>query len=423
MKSANGYGGITKLKGKRRKPYMAYVSEIKHEGILISPATQKSVESAIRALESASTLDDIVSAYARGVLELYKTENFEEIKSNFSEKLKKELKSRTFKAKQVKKPIGYFATGSEARIALAEYNKSPYDLDKRKVTFGEIYELAYKDARIEKKSDSTQKGYSASIKKCGKLLDMPIADIRHAHLQSVVDENSDKSRSSLRSLLSTYNLIYDYAMKNDLIDKNYAEFVKIEECKEKGDKTPFTREEVQFLWDNLDWKYDRKPTSPLYGQTISDVLLILIYSGVRINELLNTKVSDVHLDERYIDLMGTKTHAAKRLVPIHKKIAPLIEKRLSDGGEYLIVDAKKRKISYDNLNGRILVYFREQTGMKHNFHEARHTFATFTSASKLDPTMRSFIIGHSNNNITDDIYTHPEILLPELIAEIDKLEI
>ena len=63
----------------------------------------------------------------------------------------------------------------------------------------------------------------------------------------------------------------------------------------------------------------------------------------------------------------------------------------------------------------------EDLELKHTIHETRHTFATFTT--KLNSTLRSYMIGHSTKNITNDVYTHPEVLLPELIAEIDKLDL
>ena len=425
MKFPVGYGGITKLKGKRSKPYMAYVSEMVTQGVIIPPDTQKSLEMKMRALQEASTVEEVNSLYCDLLTELFFTSGMsvEEYRNKIAKAADREIKGQTFKAKQRKKPIGYYKTAPEANIALAEYNKSPYDLDKKTVTFGEVYKLAYEDARIEKKSQSLVKGYRAAIGKCGSIMDMPIKEIKHQHLQSIIDEYSHLSRSSLADILSVYNTTYAFALKNELVDRNAAEFVKIEEHKEKGEKMPFTREEVNYLWEHLDWRYDNGRKGKLNGETLSDILLILIYTGMRINELLSVKSSDVHLEERYINLLGTKTKSAKRLVPIHEKIIPLIESRLAMGGEYLIITQRGSKMTYDQLTSKMLGEFCKQNNMQHTFHEARHSFATYTKASNMDNTLRQFIMGHSNKDITDDVYTHPEVLLPELIAEIDKLVI
>lgn len=422
-RNPNGYGSVVKLKGNRSKPFMACVSEMISEGIVIPFDIKKSLETKIEALEQASDIEEINSIYVELLSDLFSAVSVEDYRDMIVKEAKQKIDKRTFKAKQKKRPIGYFKTAQEANIALAEYNKSPYDLDNKAVTFGELYKLAYDDARIEKKSKSTQKGYSSAFGKCTSIADMPIKEIKHQHLQKIIDDNSQLSRSSLNNILSVYNLAYAFAIKNELMDKNAAEFVKIEEHKEKGEKMPFTREEVNYLWEHLDWRYDNGRKGKLNGETLSDILLILIYTGMRINELLSVKSSDVHLEERHINLLGTKTKSAKRLVPIHEKIIPLIESRLAMGGEYLIITQRGSKMTYDQLTSKMLGEFCKQNNMQHTFHEARHSFATYTKASNMDNTLRQFIMGHSNKDITDDVYTHPEVLLPELIAEIDKLEI
>lgn len=419
----NGYGGVSKLSGKRSKPYMAYVSEMTSEGVIIPPRTQNALKTDLESLQSASGIEEVTAVYAEAMMKLYADMPVEEYSDMLSKRLREEIRKRTFKSVQRKKPIGYFKTSQEANIALAEYNKNPYDLDKRNITFKEVYELAYKDANIDSKSNSTIKGYSSSFAKCAPIYDMKISEIKYTHLQEIIDSYSNMSASSLNNILITFNMVFSFAMKNELVEKNAAEFVKVKEHKEQGVKTPFSREEVQYLWNNLDWKYHIQNKSKLNGETISDILLILIYTGMRINELLSVRTEDVKLEERYINLLGTKTKAAKRLVPIHKKIIPLIEARLATGGEYLITDKNGKRIAYDQLNSKMLYQFCKQNKMNHTFHEARHSFATYTKASGLDSTLRQFIIGHANGVITDDVYTHPEVLLPELIKEIDKLEI
>ncbi len=419
-RNANGYGGITKLKGKRKKPFMAYVSEIKSEGVIIPPATQNALKSSILALETAETPQDVANLYAGALCTLYNDMDFEEFKTMLCADLEKQIKKRTFKSKQVKKPIGYYKTAAEANIALAEYNKSPYDLDKRKVTFKEVYELAYKDARIDNKSKSSVSGYGAGFKKCMPLWELPIAEIRLAHLQNVIDENAYMSKPSLANITQVQRLVYDYALKNDLADKDYSDFVKIAEHKERKDKKPFTREEIQTLWENKEWVFKGARKSKLEGIAAAEILLILIYTGMRIDELLHLKSADVHLAERYITVRGTKTENAFRLVPIHKKIIPLLENHIKHCGEYLIVTASGDRIGYQNFHTPVFRDFCKAMELEHTIHETRHTFATYTT--KMDSTLRSYMIGHATNNLTNDVYTHPEVLLPELIAEIDKVD-
>ena len=46
------------------------------------------------------------------------------------------------------------------------------------------------------------------------------------------------------------------------------------------------------------------------------MILILIYTGVRIQELLDLKKEHVHLNEHYFDVIASKTESGIRKVPI-----------------------------------------------------------------------------------------------------------
>ena len=81
-------------------------------------------------------------------------------------------------------------------------------------------------------------------------------------------------------------------------DSDYSEFIDISEYKDKNpnqyNRQKFTDEEVKTLWEHQD-------------NSICQTVLMLIYSGVRVNELLNLKKENVHLEERYFDVVASKT--------------------------------------------------------------------------------------------------------------------
>lgn len=86
--------------------------------------------------------------------------------------------------KQVRKYIGTFKTRKEALKALADYNEKPYDLEKRDITFSELYERWCK----YKFKDEPVKGiYAAAYKNLAPLHDMKFVDIRKRHIQAVID--------------------------------------------------------------------------------------------------------------------------------------------------------------------------------------------------------------------------------------------
>lgn len=390
MRNPNGYGSIRKLSGKRRRPYGVYVTT----GFeLTQPAPE------------IAPLEGILSA------DLY-----EQVQAEY---VAYKAKQRPV-AKQVQQCIGYYETRQEAMIALAEYNKSPFDVGKRSVTFGQIYDILFAE-KFSKMKRSAKTAYVTAYKKCGEISGIRMVELRKAHMQKIIDDNSDKSKSTLNTLLVLFNAIYKFALENDICEKNYAQFVTAESKKEKKEKKPFSREEIEALWDNLDWISER--SRPTLGAPCVDMALIHIYTGVRPQELLDIKKADVHLEERWIDLRenGTKTKAASRIVPIHRKIIPLIGRRMQGENEHLFTDGRGRAFTARCYRRSFFAPMCERFGMEHTPHECRHTFATFAAASKLNQVLLKKIIGHAAGDLTEDTYTHA--FIEDLVAEIDKLNI
>lgn len=144
---------------------------------------------------------------------------------------------------------------------------------------------------------------------------MVFAEIKLSHPQDVID-SSGKNCPTLKKLKSLLNQFHSYALKNEICEKDYSEFVDIARCKDKRVKekhTRFSHHEIEALWKNAD-------RAPYVG-----VILIMIYTGVRCSELLDLKKKDVHLAERYFDVVSSKTDSGVRKVPIAHKIAGFAE--------------------------------------------------------------------------------------------------
>lgn len=324
---------------------------------------------------------------------------------------------QTPSAKQKQQCIGYYATRQEAMIALAEYNKSPYDLNSKKVTFKEVYDILF-EQQFSKMKPQAKTAYVTAYKKCAEIENVRMTDMRKAHMQKIVDDHAEKSKATQSNLLKLFHAVYRFALENDIVEKNYSEFVNITSEKEAKDKVPFSRAEIDLLWDNIDWKASNTAKNGTDGQQFVDSILIMLYTGCRISELLDMKAEDVHLEERWIDLRGTKTKAAKRILPIHKKIIPLLEKRMT--GAYLF-EADGKKMTYKKYTLYFFEPLCKALGMNHTPHECRHSFATYAAASDLNKTLLKKIIGHAAQDLTVDTYTHT--FIEDLIKEIDKLQL
>ena len=93
--------------------------------------------------------------------------------------------------------------------------------------------------------------------------------------------------------------MYKYALENDIVNKKYSEFIILGKD-DKKEKEIFTDVEIQKLFDNIEIR------------CASDIL-ILIYTGFRIQELLNLSKFDVDFNKKII-AGGLKTQAGKNRI-------------------------------------------------------------------------------------------------------------
>lgn len=309
--------------------------------------------------------------------------------------------------RQLYKVLGYFKTRKEAQIALAEYNKDPFDVDLRKLTFKEVYER-WASEHHPKISQSKRNAYKTVFNQSAEIHDTPLFKLKTSHLQKLINDKSHLKSSTLGHHKSCYSQLFNYAMKHEIVNKNYAEFIDIPKSGDRRSKKPFTAEEIErlFLYHQA-------------GEEGIDVILMLLYTGFRVMELLSMKKSDVYLADRYM-IGGFKSEAGtNRVVPINRKIAPLIEARMNQGdSEYLIPTPQGCKWLYQNYRTNVWVPMMKRLGMEHTAHDTRHTFISMMSAAGVDKIVIQRIAGHSNRDITDH-YTHLEIR--RLIEAIDMI--
>lgn len=355
-KMPNAYGSITKMSGKRRKPYRVRVTD-------------------------------------RWVID-----------------------DKTGRSKQLRPTLGYFETREEAMIALATYNENPYDINTDSITFSEVYEK-WSDGYFRTLSNpSSARTIKAAYSYCNGLYNMRMQDIRVSHLEGTII-NAQVGDSTKARIKSLFNMLYRYAVANDIVEKDYAAVMFANGNPIKRSRTrdviPFTQEEIQMLWNNL----EQIP--------FVDMILIEIYSGWRPQELAILKTYDVDITSETMR-GGLKTDAGKnRIVPIHPLIKPLIEKRMSEAAtlqsEYLFNDANGQQgtyMTYDKYRSRFDKVMK-RLNLKHHPHETRHTFITKAKACGVDEYILKLIVGHAIDDITEKVYTHRTI--EQLKAEMGKI--
>lgn len=248
-----------------------------------------------------------------------------------------------------------------------------------------------------------------------------MTDIRAAHFQPFVNEAT--SKSSAAKLKSLALMLCRFALENDIVDKNYAEFVRIPKF-DKTEKVIFTKDQINKLWQHTD---DER----------IQIILSMIYMGFRLGEIITLTPENIHLEEGYV-IGGIKTEAGTdRIIPFPASIPEIrdffrqwISKTPNGSPLFPVAEGKFRhQYFYQPLselgmiNGRI----KPGTGKIWIFpdknhltpHSTRHTFASLSASAGMRPENLQKIIGHADYATTADIYIHKDI--SELIGEMSKL--
>lgn len=310
---------------------------------------------------------------------------------------------QTKEGKKTYKYLGFYATRKEALSALMEYNKNPYDLDLSNITIAELWEelKKRKETTITKGSMSAYNGAYGHLKP---IWHTPIKDLKTFHLQQLIDSINRKWQTKDRVKILLHQL-YDIAIEYDIINRNYASYVKTGERTKSTMHKPFTVLEIRKLWEFA--KTDE----------FAEIPLILCYTGLRPMELLEIRKENVHIAESYM-IGGKKTKAGKnRIIPIHNSIKPIIERRLDHSKEYLI-ERRGKPMNYGKLR-YFWVKLMEKEGLNHLSHDCRHTFITMATKRHMQPLILKRIVGHASQDITEGVYTHTAI--SELVQAVNAL--
>lgn len=299
----------------------------------------------------------------------------------------------TLEGKQQYKYLGYYPTKTEAKNALREYLLKPYDLTNNNVTLKEVFERWNATTSL---SEKTVKNYTTYFNKAFTLHKMSMRDIKAVHLETVMQELTPHAQRVFKNCMGQ---LYTYALKHEIVDKNIIDLITVKDVQIE-EREPFTPEEIK----SLDG----------FKHPLHDTFSILLYTGLRITELLEVETKNVHLAERYF-IAGKKTKAGTdRVIPIHDKIYDLIEKRYNQGNKYLIT-RENRKIPYRSYRQ---MYW-DKMKINHTPHDTRHTFATFADRCGMNTVAVKRIMGHTLKDVTQH-YTHKNI--NELLEEINKLK-
>ncbi len=295
------------------------------------------------------------------------------------------------KGKPKRLPLGSFETAKEAREALRAYNQAP--TLKYNLTVAEVF-TEWRDTAYRNISKSTIDNYNAAYKRIAPLLNIKFRELRTQQMQAIIDDNAGLSLSTLSKTKLLLTQLYQYAIKNDIVNKDYAAFIVLPK-QVTVPKDCFTDLEIA--------KIEQASGNVQYA----DVILVMCYTGFRIAEFLS--LTPFSYDPQARTLRGgSKTEAGKnRIVPVHSKIQPIIDAWTARGGKTIFCRDSGQPYSAKLFRNKCYYPALEAIGVRRlSPHATRHTCATRLAAAGVRPEDIQKILGHADYDITASTYIH-----------------
>ena len=147
----------------------------------------------------------------------------------------------------------------------------------------------------------------------------------------------------------------------------------------------------------------------------NEAMIELVYAtGLRVSELVNLKLTNLHLTNKMISTMGKGNK--ERLVPINDYAAKILRKYLLEARPKLVIPSKEQGYVFLNNQGTalsrqsfflILKDLSKKAGITKEVspHTLRHSFATHLLEAGTDLRLIQEMLGHEDISTTQ-VYTH-----------------
>ncbi len=293
------------------------------------------------------------------------------------------------KARQT--PVAYAATQQEAMILLAKYNNNPWEVDRETITLATLYQRWAK-MKLPKLGSGTQGSLKSAYKHCSKYYGTKYRSMKSYQMQDCID-NCGCGYSTQWAIKNLFGHLDRFAFEMDIIDKMFSQLTTAAPIPETT-REPFTREQIDALWKISD-------------QPWVNTVLIYLYTGFRLTELLTMKTDQVNMNELYFQ-GGIKTASGKaRIVPIHHRILPFVQELAGSGSTWLI-NQEGKKISNTTYYGFWNTVM-ESIGADKTPHEARHTFETLLDNAGGNRKCIDMLMGHKSKDVGNRVYNHKTV--------------
>ena len=169
------------------------------------------------------------------------------------------------------------------------------------------------------------------------------------------------------------------------------------------DRKYLSKQDVERIFTSL----NMHASNPLIRKRNIALFSVLLYCGLRKNELISLKILDINFDSKELKVRAeTSKSKRNRIIPLHREalyaIKDYIEARNSKKykTEYLFVsNTGDRPLTTHGLK-HLVETIKEKSGVNFHLHRFRHTFAVNLLSSGCDGLKLRQLLGHKSLRMT-----------------------
>lgn len=306
---------------------------------------------------------------------------------------------RPWVAARSKVVIGYYETKTAALEALGRFSGREVS-DRYNMTFSDVFE-EWKAEHFSTLTVSAQQAYTTSYKAFVRLHSTKFRNLRTSDFQAVIDERSS-TPEAVKKMRQLLNQLSKWAQREEIITTNFAQYIRMPSIPKK-EKEIFTDEDILKLEQD--------------GSETAHIILMLIYTGMRIGELFSLPVCDCH--ENYV-IGGEKTEAGRnRVIPIRPEGRKYFFYFANQATNGMLISGYVGQHNVNNFRRRDYYPLLEKLGIdRKSPHATRHTYASIARKKGMPPEILQKILGHADYTTTANIYIHTDI--EELVKAVEQ---
>ena len=260
-----------------------------------------------------------------------------------------------------------------------------------------------------------------------------------------LQQEDGKSYSSIHTIRGVLRPVFQMAVDDDILVKNpfgfqLAGVVVNDSVTREAISREHMRKFLKFVHDDVCYcKY-------------YEVVYILFHTGMRISEFCGLTIKDIDLENRTVNIdhqlqrtcdmryiiEETKTEAGKRKIPITEDVAQMFQAIIKDREPpklEKVIDGYTGFLFYDDDGNPLVAMhwqhrFNRMVGRYNDIyrvqmpnitpHVCRHTYCSNMAKSGMNPKTLQYLMGHSDINVTMNVYTH--ISFDDAEEELKRME-